>query len=126
MLEGRTSPVRRHTASAETYVAYLKGRYHLSKFTVEGWMKAIECFDEATRSDSDYAPAYAGAAMGWGYLGLGENDLTFVWLEKAFEERNGEMVFLDRITDIQFGELPGKSIRDESRFSDLIQRMGLG
>jgi adenylate cyclase len=61
-----TSRLKRQTASSEAYVAYLKGRYYLAKFSVEGWSRAIEYFEEATRCDPDYAPAYAGAAFAWG------------------------------------------------------------
>jgi tetratricopeptide (TPR) repeat protein len=64
----RTAPLKRQTANTDTYVAYLKGRYHLSKFTVESWMRAIEYFDEATCTDPSYAPAYAGAAQAWSGL----------------------------------------------------------
>ena len=44
----------------------------------------------------------------------------------AFEERNGEMVFLDRITSVDCGEPSEKSIRNYLRFSALMERMGLG
>jgi TolB-like protein/Flp pilus assembly protein TadD len=65
---GMTTPLKRHSVNSETYVAYLKGRYQLSKFTVESWTRAIEYFDEATLGDPEFAPAYAGAAMAWNGL----------------------------------------------------------
>jgi serine/threonine protein kinase/Tfp pilus assembly protein PilF len=46
----------------EAYDAYLRGKYHLNKFTNEGLRSAITCFEEAMAKDANYAPAYAAAA----------------------------------------------------------------
>ena len=59
----KTSRLKRPIPNNDAYVAYLKGRYYLGKFSVEGWSRALTYFDEASRCDSDYAPAYAGAAF---------------------------------------------------------------
>ncbi|HEY0546399.1 MAG TPA: protein kinase [Pyrinomonadaceae bacterium] len=53
---------KRSTENAEAYQAYLKGRYHLNKFTDEGLKKSIEFFREASDIDPNYALAYAGLA----------------------------------------------------------------
>jgi TolB-like protein/Flp pilus assembly protein TadD len=42
--------------------AYLRGRYHLSRYDEEGWRAALHDFQEAIRQDPTYAPAYAGLA----------------------------------------------------------------
>src|SRR5882762_4127366 len=52
------------------------------------------------------------------YMGLGEKDKVFEWLEKDFEARNGKLVEVR--WQIQF-----ESLRDEQRFKELLKRMGL-
>jgi TolB-like protein/cytochrome c-type biogenesis protein CcmH/NrfG len=59
---------KRYTDNAEAYQLYLKGRYSSNKFTLEGFQKAIEYFNQAINLDPDYALAYAGLADC--YLGL--------------------------------------------------------
>jgi serine/threonine protein kinase/tetratricopeptide (TPR) repeat protein len=61
---------KRHTENAEAYRLYLKGRHHWSRWTEEGFYKAIEHFQEAVDNDPSYALAYAGLAdcyvlLGW-------------------------------------------------------------
>src|SRR5262249_11871497 len=53
---------QRHTASAEAYQAYLKGRFWWNKRSSEGFMRAIEFYNEAIALDRNYALAYAGLA----------------------------------------------------------------
>ena len=52
------------------------------------------------------------------YVGLGEKDEAFAWLEKAYEEHNASLPFLkvDPIFD---------SLRSDSRFTALLKKMGL-
>jgi eukaryotic-like serine/threonine-protein kinase len=52
----------RHTANPEAYDAYLKGRYHWLKGSVEEHGKARQYFEEAVRVDPRYAPGYANLA----------------------------------------------------------------
>lgn len=59
------------------------------------------------------------------YSGLGETDLAFEWLEKAYEERNGEMVFLRRAASVGTGDAIGESTRNDPRFTELLRRMRL-
>ena len=59
------------------------------------------------------------------YGGLDENDKTFEWLEKAIEERNGELVFLNLETKIGTGDMFGKDIRRDPRFQDILRRIGM-
>ena len=70
----------------------------------------------------NYVPAICLARI---YSRIGENEKVIGWLEKAFEERNGEMVFLK-------GEIAGAaegdvlhSLADDSRLADLLQKMNL-
>jgi eukaryotic-like serine/threonine-protein kinase len=52
------------------------------------------------------------------YNGLGKRDETLEWLERSYRERELRMVFLK-------GEPKWKNLRDDSRFRDLIRRIGL-
>ncbi len=54
------------------YEAYLRGRYHWNKRSLEGLEKSIEYFQQAIRADPDYALAHAGLADA--YVIMGVND----------------------------------------------------
>lgn len=51
-----------------------------------------------------------------GYLGLGDVEATFVWLEKAYEEQSNAMQFLKVHPYFD-------PIRKDPRFVDLISRV---
>ncbi len=70
----------------------------------------------------EYVPAICMARI---YSRIGEDDQAIDWLEKAFDEKNGEMVFLK-------GEIDGaaqgdslKSLGNDPRVIDLLQKMNL-
>jgi TolB-like protein/DNA-binding winged helix-turn-helix (wHTH) protein/Flp pilus assembly protein TadD len=46
----------------EAYELYLKGRYYSAKGTKEGLAKGLECLQQATEKDPNYALAYSGLA----------------------------------------------------------------
>jgi len=50
---------KRYTQSGEAYQLYLMGRYYRRRQTKEGLGKSIEYFEQATKKDPSYAPAYA-------------------------------------------------------------------
>jgi TolB-like protein/DNA-binding winged helix-turn-helix (wHTH) protein/tetratricopeptide (TPR) repeat protein len=54
-----------HPVPPEGYEAYLKGRYHFDRFSVEDIRRAREWFQRAIEKDPQYAPAYAW--LGWTY-----------------------------------------------------------
>ena len=58
--EEREALNKRETENAAAYQAYLKGRYHWSKFTDESLGLALEFFKEAARLDPNYAMAHVG------------------------------------------------------------------
>lgn len=58
----RQSLANARPVSPEAYEAYLKGRYHTDRFTVEDIRKARVWFQRAIENDPHYAPAYAGLA----------------------------------------------------------------
>ena len=66
-------------------------------------------------SRTRYVPALYFAAV---YTGLGDNDQTFQWLEKAFTEQDDRLVYLgvDPMAD---------PLRGDPRFQQLMKRLGL-
>src|SRR5262249_34138571 len=68
LVEAKTVAARRYTYNPEAYQAYLKGRFYMHQFTTQGWKQGIEYFEQTTRMEQDYAPAYAGAALCWNGL----------------------------------------------------------
>jgi len=89
-----------------------------------GWLYAIggkkdkanEFLSELEeRSKKGYVSSFWTALI---YLGLGEMDKTFEWFEKAFEERDGNMIYftVPPLFD---------PIRSDPRYKQLIKKMGL-
>ncbi|HEY8559210.1 MAG TPA: winged helix-turn-helix domain-containing protein [Pyrinomonadaceae bacterium] len=52
----------------EVYQDYLLGRYHLNKFSDDGFRKGREYFERAIEKDPGYAPAYAALAESYNRL----------------------------------------------------------
>ena len=52
------------------------------------------------------------------YVGLGEKDAAFEWLEKALAERSSDLVFLNWNDKLA-------SLRSDARFSQLLRQVGL-
>ena len=67
------------------------------------------------RKQAGYVPA---AAFVKAYLGLGEYDQAFFWLEEAYKEQSNLLQFL-KVHPIF------DPIRDDPRFADLVRRVGL-
>jgi tetratricopeptide (TPR) repeat protein len=77
--------------------------------------QAQEMLDELKkRSEYAFVSPYNVAKV---YMGLGEIDLTFEWLEKAYEERSEWLIWLKVDPKLD-------SIRTDSRFRKLMQRIG--
>jgi eukaryotic-like serine/threonine-protein kinase len=57
-------------------------------------------------------------ALAWVYIGLGNRDQAFVWLEKAYQERSNYLVYF-KVNPI------ADSLRSDPRFGDLVRRVGL-
>jgi tetratricopeptide (TPR) repeat protein len=79
--------------------------------------QALRILDELKgASKQEYVSAYSFAVI---YLGLGEKDQAFAWLEKAYEERSfllPNYLKVDPIWD---------PLRSDPRFADLVRRIGL-
>jgi hypothetical protein len=53
------------------------------------------------------------------YGELNEKDRAFAWLEKAYQEHDGDLEFL------KADPLYGDNLRSDSRFAELVRRLGL-
>jgi tetratricopeptide (TPR) repeat protein len=86
-------------------------------FAVSGkTSQAHEMLDELKkRSEHAFVSPYNVAKV---YVGLGEIDLTFEWLDKAYEERSEWMIWLKVDPKLD-------CIRSDARFRKLMQRIGL-
>jgi len=71
--------------------------------------------DLKARAEQQYVPAFCIALI---HAALGENDLAFEWLDRAFAERSSWLVYLD--VEPMLG-----SLRSDARFEDLARRVGL-
>lgn len=67
-----------------------------------------------TLREVEYVPAMQFALI---YIGLGQVDQAFLWLEKSFEERGSPLIPYIRIFPMF------DSIRDDPRYLDLIRRL---
>ena len=67
------------------------------------------------RSKKGYVSSFWVAVV---YLGLGEIDKTFEWLEKAYEERDSNLIYvtIPPVFD---------PIRSDPRYKKLLKKMGL-
>ncbi|HEV2826030.1 MAG TPA: protein kinase [Pyrinomonadaceae bacterium] len=78
--------------------------------------KAQQALDELREmSKRRYISPYLFAVV---YAGLGDKDHTFAWLEKAYQDRSFFLIWLK--VEPLFAPL-----RDDKRFQDLLQRVGL-
>jgi TolB-like protein/tetratricopeptide (TPR) repeat protein len=68
------------------------------------------------RAKAGYIPAGAFVDA---YLGLGDNEQAFYWLEQAYREQSNILQFLKTLPYFD-------PIRGDPRFADLVRRVGLG
>jgi eukaryotic-like serine/threonine-protein kinase len=81
--------------------------------------KRAEAIDKIKELEEKYTRKEAiGQYIAAVYVGLGDKDKAFEWLEKDFQARNGKLAEIR--WQIQF-----EPLRDDPRFKDLIRRMGL-
>jgi serine/threonine-protein kinase len=100
------------SANSPAIVAALGHAYALSGRESEA-RQVIEKLKKAGRRH--YIASYLIAEI---YVGLGEKKLAFEWLEKAYAERSGYLVYLK--VEPRFD-----SLRSDQRFADLLRRIGL-
>ncbi len=79
--------------------------------------EALKVLNELkARSKQSYVSPYFIALI---YAGLGENDRTLEWLEKAYQERHPYLILL-KVQPVF------RSLRSDPHFQDLLRRVGLG
>jgi TolB-like protein/Flp pilus assembly protein TadD len=99
------------TGGAITFMAYLGYAYGMAGMRAEAQMVIEDLKEQAKQR---YIPSYYFAII---YLGLGEPDQVFAWLERAFEERSGFLAYLKVEPMLD-------PLRDDPRFSGLLHRIG--
>jgi tetratricopeptide (TPR) repeat protein len=78
--------------------------------------EALKIFDQLhERSKQEHVSAMYVAQF---YLGLGEREQAFAWLEKSYERRDEEIVLIKVDPRLD-------SLRSDPRFTDLLRRMNL-
>ena len=65
--EERARLARPSPVNPEAYEAFLKGEFHLQRFTPEDFDAALDYYERALAIDSTYAPAHLGVARVWSY-----------------------------------------------------------
>ncbi len=95
-----------NTLSIYGYALAVNGK-HNEALEVIGTLK--ENYEEKKATGQNIARVYAG---------LNEKDKVFEWLEKDFDDRSSFLPYIRWISIFH-------SIRDDSRYTDLLQRMGL-
>ncbi|HEY9784534.1 MAG TPA: protein kinase [Candidatus Obscuribacterales bacterium] len=65
--EAKLAGARR--VNPKAYEAYLRGKFHLNKFTPEGFQKGLEYLHQAVEIDPAEPFAYAGLALGYSLIG---------------------------------------------------------
>ena len=103
---------QRHWPGSDEIIRALRAAY--AESGMDGyWRKWLELYNRQMMPNhvTSYFPAVACAI-------LGEKDLAFEWLEKAFEERIGFLVYIkvEPVFD---------SLRADARFANLLSRVGL-
>ena len=78
---------------------------------------ALKLVSELRRIEAE-KPGYAPFGMIWAYAGLDDKEQTFAYLERAYEERAGRMVWLNVDPVLE-------PLRSDPRFKDLVRRMKL-
>jgi serine/threonine-protein kinase len=66
--EQKEQVAKRYTDSTEAYELYLRGRYQWNRRTPDALMKGIDYFQQAIKTDPNYALAYAGLADSYNVL----------------------------------------------------------
>jgi TolB-like protein/DNA-binding winged helix-turn-helix (wHTH) protein/Tfp pilus assembly protein PilF len=80
------------------------------------WQKHLELDLQAMKKPGTYASPSMLAAD---YALAGENDKAFAWLEKGYEEREGQDLSLLKLDPTY------KNLRNDPRFSALLRKLGL-
>ena len=96
-------------------IGYLDPRFCTLYMAMERPAEAQEHLERLlAASRQKYVPA---TCVGWAYIGLGQTDEAFTWFEKAYKDRDFYLTCL--------GLLIWDPVRSDSRYLDLMERIGL-
>ena len=104
---------KHYTDNVEAYQLYLKGRHFADQFKKAEALKILDRLQE--QSKHRFVEPFA---MAWVYVGLGDKEQALQLLEKAYENREDAMLWLN--TDPKLEDL-----RSEPKFRELVGRVGL-
>jgi tetratricopeptide (TPR) repeat protein len=106
---------KHHTEDHEAYQLYLKGRFHLTRLTDDGFQKGRDYFQQAVDRDPNYALAYAGLAEAYnklaGWNAIAPNDgfpkareaaSTALRLDEGLAEAHTQMGVVKHLNDWDF------------------------
>jgi tetratricopeptide (TPR) repeat protein len=97
----KTNIEKTYTNNSKAYEEYLKGIYHYQKFSVEGFLKSIEYFQQSLQIDPNYALAYVGLALAYTHLGSYHGEMRpRDAIQKAREALWKALELDDRISEI--------------------------
>lgn len=84
----RARVYRRYTENVAAYELYMRGRWHLSRYTSDGTLAAVEAFEGALRLDPNDALAHAGLALASAqmHLRFAREAEAKRWSERAKQE----------------------------------------
>ena len=99
------------SVNPEAYDAYLKGRYFFNRPSDENLSKAIALFEEATRKDPTYAPAFSGLSDALLWAGYNEGTLTGFRSEAQGQSRRRK------------GHCPGRQLRRSAHLAGKFQAL---
>jgi len=97
--DARKKLTKQGTAVPEAYQFYVKGLSYQDTLTGEGWKKALEFFQQAISKDPRYAPAYAGMAHSYLWLGFFGEIPIKESLKKAEEAANKALQLDDSVAE---------------------------
>jgi len=81
------------TKSVEAHNAYLQGHFYFQHRNLEGYLKAVNFFDQAVRLDPDYALAYAERSEAWTWIGdLSSEKQKDAWSKAAGDAKRAVAV----------------------------------
>jgi TolB-like protein/predicted Ser/Thr protein kinase len=70
-----------------------------------------------TQESDPAKPAYRPTDVAVNYALMGDKDHAFLWLEKAYQQRASELIFLK-------SDLEWENLRSDPRYDDLLRRIG--
>jgi tetratricopeptide (TPR) repeat protein len=97
--------------------------YHV--FTISGYRGAMQQYAKELESLMAAKQVYRPVDLAEIYASLGDRDRAFYWLEEAYSHRDTQLISNDLGLDGIKAEPMLDPLRSDSRFKDLLRRVGL-